>query len=72
MAWESIYPIGAVLLFIGIAWGALQNRRRSPREKKITEMATRELHKHPDRYEQETHDTLKASAKEEQRRHKAG
>lgn len=68
MAWEIVYPVGALLLLLAIVWGVMQSKRRSPREKKITEMATRELYKNPDRYERETRDALEDAARDEQRR----
>jgi hypothetical protein len=70
MAWEIVYPLGALLLFIAIAYGVVQSRRRSRREKAITETATRELYEHPARYESETHEALEEAAKREQQRQK--
>lgn len=62
MAWEIVYPIGAVLLLLGIAWAVWRNSRRSPREKAISEAAAREMQKHPESYEQGGRQALEAEA----------
>lgn len=62
MSWEILYPIGAVALFLGIAWGVWRSKRRTPREKAVTEVATNELYRHPDRYVAGTRSALGAEA----------
>lgn len=68
VTWEILYPIGTLLLFLAVAWGFIRVRRRSAREKAITETAAHELYKHPDRYEQGERQALEAEAEAERRR----
>jgi hypothetical protein len=67
-AWETIYVAGAILLFAAIAWGFWRARRRTPREKAVTEAATKELYEHPERYEERTREQLKEIAGGERER----
>lgn len=67
-SWEILWPIGTLLLGLAVAWGIWRGRRRSRREREITEAATDELFHHPERYDRRTHDQLENEAEEEQRR----
>jgi hypothetical protein len=71
MSWEVIYPIGAFLLLLGIAWGFWRSKRRSSREKAITEVATNEMYRRPDRYVAGTRNALDREAEKEKARAEA-
>lgn len=70
LSWEILYPIGTLLLFIGIIWGVIQSRRVSKRERKITETATHELYRHPEEYEEGLREELEEASRREQERQK--
>lgn len=70
MSWEILYPIGTLLLFLGIAWGFWRSKRRTPREKAIAEVATEEQYKHPDRYVAGTRRALDTEAEKAKREDK--
>lgn len=70
MSWEILYPVGAVLLFLGIAYGFWRSKQRTPREKAITEVATNELYRHPNRYVAGTRQALDDEAEKAKERAK--
>ena len=70
MSWEILYAIGALLLLFGIAWGFWRSKRRTPREKAVTEVATSELYRHPDRYEAGEREALDREAEKAKRQAK--
>lgn len=47
---------GAVLLGVAIAYGVLRNRTRTPRERAVSEAATRERYRQADRDEHKAMD----------------
>jgi len=49
---EVLYGVGTIVILACLVWGVLRNRRRTPREKKLTEEATRAEYKHPETYVQ--------------------
>jgi hypothetical protein len=55
---ELTWGIGIILLFVAMAWGAIQYSRRNKANEPLSELATHELHAHPETYE-ETREELK-------------
>lgn len=55
MALEITYPIGALVLLVGLAIGAAMYLTRNKRKDAITEAATREQYEHPARYAETQH-----------------
>jgi hypothetical protein len=53
----ALWVVGVVILGVAIAWGILHNRRRTWRERQITEQATRE------RYSEEERDRARARSR---------
>lgn len=70
VTWELAWPPGTLALFLALIWGFLRYRTRSPREKAITETATREQYKRSDTYQATTRDDLACEAEKEQARRK--
>ena len=52
------YGIGTLILFVALIYGVVQYGRRNRANEKVTDAATVELYRHPDRYEAHTHDEL--------------
>lgn len=67
LAWEMIYPLGALALGVILAVFLWRNHRRNKAVDPITEAATREEYDHPDRYDRTTHDKLEAEAERRRR-----
>ena len=67
LAWEMIYPIGALILAVALGVALWRNHRRNKAVDPITEAATREEYDHPERYDRTTHDQLEAEAERRQR-----
>jgi uncharacterized protein YneF (UPF0154 family) len=61
-SWEMLWGVGVVLLFVGIAYGYFRSSRRTPKERAVTEEATREMQEHPRRYEEVTRAELQKGA----------
>jgi hypothetical protein len=51
IAWELAWPLGALLLGLGLAYGLWRYHTRNRANDPITEEATRELYKHPETYD---------------------
>jgi len=51
LSWERLYAVGAALLGLAIAYGLFRYYRRDRRNDAVTEQATREEYRHPDRYD---------------------
>ena len=51
MGLEILYGIGTLLLLGGLVYGVYQWSHRNKANEAITEAATREEYKHPERYE---------------------
>ena len=49
---ESLWHLGIVALGVAIAPAVIYNARRSRRNERIAETATKELYEHPERYDQ--------------------
>lgn len=62
MAWEIIYPLGALALGVVLAVVLWRNHRRNKAVDPITEAAVREEYDNPERYDRVTHDLLEAEA----------
>ena len=50
-SWEVLFILGAMLLGAAIAYGAFRYYTRDRRNDAITEQATREEYRHPERYD---------------------
>ena len=50
-SWEVLYVVGALILGGAIAYGAFRYYTRNRSNDAITEQATREEYRHPDRYD---------------------
>ena len=48
------YGLGTLILGLAMYWGVVSYQRRNPANKAVTEDATRELYKNPERYEDRT------------------
>jgi hypothetical protein len=48
IGWEILYGVGALVLFVGLAYGAWQYHTRDRRKDALTEAATRAEYDHPD------------------------
>ena len=48
---ESLWLLGIVALGVAIAAAVIYNSRRSRRNERISEVATKELYEHPERYD---------------------
>ncbi|MBA4000644.1 hypothetical protein [Brevundimonas sp.] len=62
LAWELVYPLGALALGVVLAVMLWRNHKRNKRVDPVTEAATREQYDHPDRYDRKTHDQFEAEA----------
>lgn len=62
LAWELIFPLGALALAVTLAVMLWRNHNRNKAVDPITEAATREEYDHPDRYDRVTRDRLDAEA----------
>lgn len=62
MAWELVFPLGALLLGAALAVFLWRNHARNRHVDPVTEAATREEYDHPDRYDRNTHDQYEAEA----------
>ena len=62
LAWELVYPLGALALGIVLAVVLWRNHNRNKHVDPVTEAATREEYDHPDRYDNKTHDQDEAEA----------
>ncbi|MDP1619304.1 hypothetical protein [Phenylobacterium sp.] len=62
LSWELLYPVGAALLGLAIAFGLIRYYRRDRSNDAITEAATREEYKHPERYDR-TEDEFRDQAR---------
>jgi len=49
---EVFYGVAMIIILACLVWAVMRNRQRTPREKQITEEATRAEYKNPDTYEQ--------------------
>ena len=52
LSWELLFPVSAALLGLALAYGLFRYTRRDRRNDAVTEQATREEYRHPDRYDQ--------------------
>ncbi|MBS0332529.1 MAG: hypothetical protein JSS35_07165 [Proteobacteria bacterium] len=55
---ELLYGVATLALLVLLGWGVWRNHTRDRRNDPITEAATRELYRHPERYD-ETREALK-------------
>ncbi|OYW93744.1 MAG: hypothetical protein B7Z13_06440 [Caulobacterales bacterium 32-67-6] len=62
LSWEVMFPIGAALLGLAIAYGLFRYSRRDRRNDSLSEQATREVYQHPERANR-TADDLRAKAR---------
>lgn len=51
MGYELLYFIGALVLLAAIGYGVYRDKTRDKRKDVITEAATREQYRHPERYQ---------------------
>lgn len=63
MGYELLYFIGALVLLAAIGYGVYRDKTRDKRKDVITEAATREQYRHPERY-QETQKKYEEAAKD--------
>lgn len=49
---ESLWHVGILVLGVAIAIAIFYNSRRSRRNERISEQATKELYEHPERYDE--------------------
>jgi hypothetical protein len=63
MGYELLYFIGAIVLLLVIGYGVYRDRTRDKRKDALTEAATREQYRHPERY-QETQKKFEDAAKD--------
>ena len=54
------FGLGTLVLLVAIAWGVWQYNRRGRANEPITERATRELYRNPDRYADRGEDELRS------------
>lgn len=59
LTWEIAWPLGALALFIALAYGAWSYHTRNKANDRVTEEATRELYKHPDTYDRKREELKK-------------
>ncbi len=51
MGYELVFFIGALVLLAAIGYGLYRDKTRDKRKDAITEAATREQYRHPERYQ---------------------
>jgi len=59
IGWEMLWPLGTLLLGLGIAYGMWRVHTRNKANDAVTEAATREQYDNPKTYMAETRDELK-------------
>ena len=52
MGYELLYFIGAIVLLAAIGYGVYRDKTRNRRKDALTEAATREQYRHPERYQE--------------------
>ncbi len=63
MGYELLYFIGALVLLAALGFGVYRDKTRDRRKDAITEAATREQYRHPERY-QRTQKSYEDAAKD--------
>lgn len=63
MGYELFYFLGAIVLLLAIGYGIFRDRTRNKRKDALTDAATREQYRHPERY-QETQKSFEDAAKD--------
>ncbi len=59
LTWEIAWPLGALALFIALAYGAWSYHTRNRANDRITEEATRELYSRPETYDRKREELKK-------------
>jgi hypothetical protein len=63
MAWEILFGVGALLLLAALVYGMIAYKTRNKANDRITEAATREEYRHPNRYAAGGRESLKQQLK---------
>jgi hypothetical protein len=51
MSWELLFGLGALALFLALAWGFIRYKTRNRANDAITEEATRQMREDPEAYD---------------------
>lgn len=59
LSWETLWPIGSLVLLGGLAYGMTRYYSRNRSNDKLTEIATRELYQDPEHFDEKREELKK-------------
>lgn len=54
LAWELVYPLGALILLLAIVYGLWQYRHRNRSADRIGDRVVRDRYEHPEKWDKKT------------------